>query len=92
MSETVRSPDAWYPGFCRSISILLDISYIYCPVDPVSLHYEAYVLGFEQSAPALEKTEDEPSDDTRDEEDEEQEEKAAQSTFFGGLNAVIDKH
>ena len=52
----------------------------------------------EQSAPTTEKTEDEPSDDTRDEDeeetrdDEEQEEKAANSTFFGNLNAVIDKH
>lgn len=64
--------------------------FAYCP-NCYSRVYNSSIM-LEQSAPALEKTEDEPSDDTRDEEDEEQEEKAAQSTFFGGLNAVIDKH
>ena len=64
--------------------------FAYCP-NCYSRVYNSSIM-LEQSAPALEKTEDEPSDDTRDEEDEEQEEKAAKSTFFGGLNAVIDKH
>ena len=64
--------------------------FAYCP-NCYSRVYNSSIM-LEQSAPDLEKTDDEPSDDTRDEEDEEQEEKAAKSTFFGGLNAVIDKH
>ena len=64
--------------------------FAYCP-NCYSRVYNSSIM-LEQSAPALDKTDDEPSDDTRDEEDEEQEEKAAKSTFFGGLNAVIDKH
>ena len=64
--------------------------FAYCP-NCYSRVYNSSIM-LEQSAPDLDKTEDEPSDDTRDEEDEEQEEKAAKSTFFGGLNAVIDKH
>ena len=64
--------------------------FAYCP-NCYSRVYNSSIM-LEQSAPALEKTDDEPSDDTRDEDEEEQEEKAAQSTFFGGLNAVIDKH
>ena len=64
--------------------------FAYCP-NCYSRAYNSSIM-LEQSAPALENTEDEPSHDTRDEEDEEQEEKAAKSTFFGGLNAVIDKH
>ena len=64
--------------------------FAYCP-NCYSRVYNSSIM-LEQSAPDLEKTDDEPSDDTRYEEDEEQEEKAAKSTFFGGLNAVIDKH
>ena len=64
--------------------------FAYCP-NCYSRVYNSSIM-LEQSAPALDKTDDEPSDDTRYEEDEEQEEKAAKSTFFGGLNAVIDKH
>lgn len=64
--------------------------YAYCPNCYSRVYNSSITL--EQSAPATEKTEDEPSDDTRDEDEEQQEEKAAQSTFFGGLNAVIDQH
>ena len=76
---------------------LADIAeYALCP-NCYSRVYNSSIM-LEQSAPTTEKTEDEPSDDTRDEDeeetrdDEEQEEKAANSTFFGNLNAVIDKH
>jgi hypothetical protein len=64
--------------------------FAYCP-NCYSRVYNSSIM-LEQSTPALEKTEDEPSDDTRDEEDEEQEEKAADGTFFGSLNAAIEKH
>ena len=64
--------------------------FAYCPNCYSRVYNSSITL--EQSAPATEKTEDEPSDDTRDEEQEEKEEKAAQSTFFGGLNAAFDNH
>lgn len=64
--------------------------FAYCP-NCYSRVYNSSIM-LEQSAPALENTDDEPSDDTRDEEDEEQEEKAAYCTFFGSLNAAIEKH
>ena len=64
--------------------------YAYCPHCYCRVYNSSITL--EQSAPTTEKTEDEPSDDTRDEDEEEKEKKAAKSTFFGGLNAVIDKH
>ena len=70
---------------------LADIAeYALCP-NCYSRVYNSSIM-LEQSAPTTEKTEDEPSEDTRDEDEEEEEEKAAGSTFFGGLNAVIDKH
>jgi len=64
--------------------------YAYCPNCYCRVYNSSITL--EQSAPTTEKTEDEPSEDTRDEDEEEKEKKAAKSTFFGGLNAVIDKH
>ena len=72
----------------KSLTDILE--YALCPNCYCRVYNSSITL--EQSAPALEKTEDEPSDDTRDEDEEEEEEKAAGSTFFGGLNAVIDKH
>lgn len=64
--------------------------FAYCP-NCYSRVYNSSIM-LEQSAPVAEKTEDEPSEDTREEDEENEEEKAATSTFFGGLNAVIDKH
>lgn len=63
--------------------------YAYCPHCYARVYSSSITLG--QETPAAEKTEDEPSDDTRDE-DEEQEKKAAAGTFFGSLNAAIEKH
>lgn len=63
--------------------------YAYCPHCYSRVYSSSITLG--QETPAAEKTEDEPSDDTRDE-DEEQEKKAAAGTFFGSLNAAIEKH
>lgn len=63
--------------------------YAYCPHCYARVYSSSITLGQETSA--AEKTEDEPSDDTRDE-DEEQEKKAATGTFFGSLNAAIEKH
>ena len=63
--------------------------YAYCPHCYASVYSSSITLG--QETPAAEKTEDEPSDDTRDE-DEEQEKEAATGTFFGSLNAAIEKH
>lgn len=63
--------------------------YAYCPHCYARVYSSSITL--EQETPAAEKTEDEPSDDTRDE-DEEQEKKAAAGTFFGSLNAAIEKH
>lgn len=64
--------------------------FAYCPNCYCRVYNSSIML--EQSAPVAEKTEDEPSEDTREEDEENEEEKAAVSTFFGGLNAVIDKH
>lgn len=70
---------------------LEDISeYAYCP-HCYSRVYKSTIM-LEQSASATDKSEDEPSDDTRAEGEGEQEEKAAGSTFFGGLNRAIEKH
>lgn len=63
--------------------------FAYCPNCYCRVYNSSVTLGQETSV--AEKTEDEPSDDTRDE-DEEQEEKAADGTFFGSLNAAIEKH
>lgn len=63
--------------------------YAYCPHCYSRVYSSSITLG--QETPAADKTEDEPSDDTRDE-DEEQEKKAAAGTFFGSLNAAIEKH
>ncbi|MSS16200.1 HK97 family phage prohead protease [Sodaliphilus pleomorphus] len=63
--------------------------YAYCPHCYARVYSSSITLG--QETPAAEKTEDEPSEDTRDE-DEEQEKKAATGTFFGSLNAAIEKH
>lgn len=63
--------------------------FAYCPNCYCRVYNSSVTLGQETSATV--KTEDEPSDDTRDE-DEEQEEKAADGTFFGSLNAAIEKH
>ena len=63
--------------------------YALCPNCYCRVYNSNVTLGQETSV--AEKTEDEPSDDTRDE-DEEQEEKAADGTFFGSLNAAIEKH
>lgn len=63
--------------------------YAYCPHCYARVYSSSITLG--QETPAAEKPEDEPSDDTRDE-DEEQEKKAATGTFFGSLNAAIEKH
>ena len=63
--------------------------FAYCPNCYSRVYNSNVMLGQETSV--AEKTEDEPSDDTRDE-DEEQEEKAADGTFFGSLNAAIEKH
>lgn len=63
--------------------------YAYCPHCYARVYSSSITLG--QETPAAEKTEDEPSEDTRDE-DEEQEKKAAAGTFFGSLNAAIEKH
>ena len=63
--------------------------YAYCPHCYARVYSSSITLG--QETPAAEKTEDEPSDDTRDE-DEEQEKEAATGTFFGSLNAAIEKH
>ena len=63
--------------------------FAYCPHCYSRVYNSSIML--EQSASETEKSKDEPSDDTRDE-DEDKEEKAAGSTFFGSLNAVIDKH
>ena len=63
--------------------------YAYCPHCYARVYSSSITLG--QLTPAAEKTEDEPSEDTRDE-DEEQEKKAATGTFFGSLNAAIEKH
>ena len=63
--------------------------YAYCP-HCFSRVYSSRVM-LEQGTSATEKTEGEPSDDTRDEE-REREEKAADGTFFAGLNAAIEKH
>lgn len=63
--------------------------FAYCPNCYCRVYNSSVTLG--QEAPVAEKTEDEPSEDTRDE-DEEQEEKAAAGTFFGSLNAAIEKH
>ena len=69
---------------------LADVAeYAYCPHCYSRVFNSSITLG--QEAPVAEKTEDEPSDDTR-EEEEEQEEKAADGTFFGSLNAAIEKH
>ena len=70
---------------------LTDIAeYAYCP-HCYSRVYKSTIM-LEQSASATDKSEDEPSDDTRAEGEGEQEEKAAGSTFFGGLNRAIEKH
>ena len=70
---------------------LADIAeFAYCP-NCYSRVYNSSIM-LEQTTPVAEKTEDEPSDDTRDEDEGDEEEKAAGSTFFGSLNAVIDKH
>jgi hypothetical protein len=63
--------------------------YAYCPHCYSRVYSSSITLGQETSV--AEKTEDEPSEDTRDE-DEEQKEKAADGTFFGSLNAAIEKH
>ena len=64
--------------------------YAYCP-HCYSRVYKSTVL--EKSASDIkEKSEDEPSDDTRVEGEGVKEEKAAGSTFFKGLNEVIDQH
>lgn len=70
---------------------LSDIAeYAYCP-HCYSRVYKSTVL--EKSASGIkEKSEDEPSDDTRVEGEGVKEEKAAGSTFFKGLNEVIDQH
>lgn len=64
--------------------------YAYCP-HCYSRVYKSTIMQ-EQSAPVTEKTEDEPSDDTHAEGEGAKGEKAAGSTFFGSLNAVIEKH
>ena len=64
--------------------------FAYCPNCYCRVYNSSIML--EQTTPVAEKTEDEPSDDTRDEDEEDEEEKAAGRTFFGSLNAVIDKH
>ena len=70
---------------------LTDIAeYAYCP-HCYSRVYKSTIMQ-EQSASVTEKAEDEPSDDTHAEGEGKEEEKAAGSTFFGGLNAVIEKH
>ena len=70
---------------------LSDIAeYAYCP-HCYSRVYQSTIMQ-EQSAPVTEKTEDEPSDDTHAEGEGAKGEKAAGSTFFGSLNAVIEKH
>ncbi len=70
---------------------LTDIAeYAYCP-HCYSRVYKSTIMQ-EQSASVTEKAEDEPSDDTHAEGEGKKEEKAAGSTFFGGLNAVIEKH
>ena len=63
--------------------------YAYCPHCYARVYSSSITLG--QETPGAEKSEDEPSEDTRDE-DEEQEKKAATGTFFGSLNAAIEKH
>ena len=69
---------------------LTDIAeYAYCP-HCYSRVYKSTIMQ-EQSASATTKSEDEPSGDTH-AEGEEQKEKAAGSTFFGSLNACIEKH
>ena len=70
---------------------LEDISeYAYCP-HCYSRVYKSTIM-LEQSASATDKSEDEPSDDTRAEGEGKQEEKAAGSTFFKGLNSAIENH
>ena len=70
---------------------LTDISeYAYCP-HCYSRVYKSTIM-LEQSTSVTEKTEDEPSADTHAEGEGSKEEKAAVSTFFGGLNACIEKH
>lgn len=70
---------------------LEDISeYAYCP-HCYSRVYKSTIM-LEQSASATDKSEDEPSGDTRAEGEGEQEEKAAGSTFFKGLNRAIENH
>lgn len=70
---------------------LTDIAeYAYCP-HCYSRVYKSTIMQ-EQSAPVTEKTGDEPSDDTHAEGEGAMGEKAAGSTFFGSLNAVIEKH
>ena len=63
--------------------------YAYCP-HCYSRVYQSTIMQ-EKTNPVTEKTEDEPSSDTQTE-GEETGQKAAGSTFFGGLNAVIEKH
>ena len=70
---------------------LTDIAeYAYCP-HCYSRVYKSTIM-LEQSTSTTEKSEDEPSDDTRVEGEGVKEEKAAGSTFFKGLNEVIDQH
>lgn len=63
--------------------------YAYCP-HCYSRVYQSTIMQ-EKTNPVTEKTEDEPSGDTQTE-GEETGQKAAGSTFFGSLNAVIEKH
>ncbi len=72
----------------KSITDLAEFAF--CP-HCYSRVYKSTIMQ-EQTAPATEKSEDEPSGDTRAEDEGEKGEKAAGSTFFGSLNAVIEKH
>ncbi len=70
---------------------LTDIAeYAYCP-HCYSRVYKSTIM-LEQSTSTTEKSEDEPSDDTRADGEGAKGEKAAGSTFFKGLNEVIDQH
>lgn len=63
--------------------------YAYCPHCYSRVYNSSVMLG--QETPVAKNTDDEPSNDTRDTEGK-QEKKAATGTFFGSLNAAIEKH